>query len=82
MNAPVIQQVQVVETTWLEGIIHVDCQPAPNGGRVLLYTLGNGHRYAIPLVGPLLDHTRRLISPVAVVGANALTPSPNNSHGA
>jgi hypothetical protein len=42
----------------------------PGGeGKIVLYTLANGHRYAIPLSGPVLRETQKLISPVIVAGS-------------
>ena len=68
--------IQYAETTWLETIVHVETQQAPNGMKILLYTLSNGHRYAIPLAGEILRATQRAVSPVAIAGT-----MPNNSHG-
>lgn len=74
------QKIPVAETTWLEGIISVESQIAPDGMKVLLYTLMNGHRYAIPLPTEVLRATQKIVSPVTIVGMDALPP--NNSHGA
>lgn len=68
---------QVFETTWLEGVVEMEARHTGDGGVILTYTLGNGHRYALPLKGQLLDLTRRAVSPVALPG-----DVPSNGHGA
>jgi hypothetical protein len=68
---------KIVETTWLEDITYVEAQPMPgDSGRILLFTLSNGHRYAIPLSGVALQATQRAVSPVIVAEMK-----PNNGTG-
>lgn len=68
------------ETTWLENIIHMGHSQSPQGP-VLLITLANHHRYAIPLFGDLRTYVHRVVSPLAVVdripanGSGANPPS-------
>lgn len=54
-----------IETTWLEQIIHVGQNDQPQGP-VLLITLANGHRYAIPLFGEVRQAVHRIASPFTV----------------
>jgi hypothetical protein len=71
--------IPIAETTWLEDVRHIQGQPMPDGqGRIILLTLANGHRYAIPLTGQVLRAVQQIVSPVTVAGSMP----PNNSHGA
>lgn len=55
-----------VETTWLEQIIHIGKNDTPQGP-ILLITLANGHRYAIPCYnGPIRDAIYKIASPFTV----------------
>jgi len=57
---------EIAETTWLEGIKEVESKDAPPNTKILLLTLLNGHRYAIPM-GPItLDQVRAAIGTVPV----------------
>jgi hypothetical protein len=56
---------QIAETTWLEGIAEVKSQDAPQA-KILLLTLFNGHRYAIPMSQIVLDQVRAEIGSVAI----------------
>lgn len=68
----------VFETTWLEGVVEMNWKRTPDGGVIISYILGNGHRYCLPLLGQTLEVTRTAVSPIAVVGANEMPP--NNGH--
>lgn len=65
MDQPTPEQL-VAETTWLENIIHMGHSMSPQGP-VLLITLANHHRYAIPLFGETRAYVHRIVSPLAVV---------------
>lgn len=68
--------IEVSETTWLENIKEMKISEMPGGkGKLVSYTLGNGHRYVIPLVGDVLRGTQRGLSPLTVVGAGNLPPT-------
>lgn len=77
--APQVAKAPVFETTWLQGVVEFECRPTPNDGKILVYTLGNGHQYAIPLNAHLLELTRKALSPVVIAGAGDI---PTNGHGA
>lgn len=69
------------ETTWLENIIHLTHSNSPQGP-ILLITLANHHRYAIPLYGGMRDYVHRVVSPLVLVnnlptnGSEAPQPNP------
>lgn len=73
----VVKKTPVYENTWVQGVTEFEHRRTSDGFIILVYTLGNGHQFTIPLKGRLLDLTRRAISPVALPG-----DSPNNGHGA
>lgn len=56
---------QPAETTWLEGIVQIDAKDTPDG-RVLLITLSNNHRYALPMFGPIRHTIHRFASPITI----------------
>jgi hypothetical protein len=75
----IAQKTPVFETTWITGVSEFQAIQQQDGTRTLLFTLGNGHRYAINLGGALLGHVQKAVSPVAVAGANQI---PHNGYGA
>lgn len=76
---PTSAEAPVFETTWLQGIIEFQSRELPDGTRILTYTLGNGHRYVLPLSGNLLAMTQKAISPVMIVGADSIPPNHNGA---
>lgn len=76
MEAPDVAKTPIFETTWLQGIVEFSHRKT-DGGVILVYTLGNGHQFAVPLNGRVLELTRQAVSPVVV--ANRV---PTNGHGA
>lgn len=66
--------VEISETTWLENIVEMHIADMPSG-KLVSYILANGHRYVIPLTGDSLKGTQRGLSPLTVVGADAMPPT-------
>lgn len=66
VSAPEQLSVTLSETTWLEGIVHVDSKNMGDGSKTLLITLANGHRYAIPVKGVTGRAIQRAVSPIEI----------------